>query len=127
MTDFSAMTISCKVHYNPGFFDKEVERLDNIRHKIRRFKSTDDYIRHFIESIKDNVIKRLPDLSLVQIHLNIFDSSNILHRLIITVTNMLQDILKLKNRICFKKTVFVIITYEGNPVFTGSMSFAGLK
>ena len=123
MTEFSATCINCKVYYKPGLFDHSVERLDNIQQKIRHFKNTDNYIRHFINSIKDNVIKRLPNLSLVQIHLNIFDGDNILHRFIITVSNMLQDILKYKNRVCLKKTVFVIITYEGTPAFIGGINF----
>ena len=127
MTDFSADCVDCQVYYKPGFFDHDVERLDDVHRKIRRFKSVDDYIKSFIDHIKHNVIKRFPNLSLLQIHLNVFDDGNIIHRLIVTVANMLHDILKYKTRISFKKSVFVIITYEGHIVFTGNLCFAGLQ
>lgn len=127
MSDFSADCISCQVYYKPGFFDHNVERLDDVHHKIRRFKSVDHYIKSFIDHIKHNVIKQFPNLSLLQIYLNVFDDGNIIHRLIVTVANMLHDILKIKSRLSFKKSVFVIITYEDHIVFTGNISFAGLQ
>jgi hypothetical protein len=123
MTEFSAKITNCEFYYKPGFVDHSVEKLENIQHKTRSFKSVNDYIKHFIDYIKHNVIKHLPNLSLLQINLGIFDNNNIMHRLIVTVTNMLQEILKCKERICFKKTIFVTITYENNTVFTGSITF----
>ena len=127
MTGFLANCVDCEVYYKPGIFDHDVERLEIKHNETRRFKSVDDYIKGFIDDMKHNVIKRLPNLSLVEIHMGIFDKGNIIHRLIVTVANMLQDILKYKNRICFKKSVFVMITYEGKIVFTGNLSFSGLK
>ena len=127
MTEFSANCVDCQVYYNPGFIDHDVERLDDVRHKIRYFKSVDHYIKSFIEHIKHNVIKRFSNLSLMEIHMGIFDEGNIIHRLIITVANMLQDMLKYKNRICFKQSVFIMITYEGKIAFTGNLCFSGLK
>ena len=127
MTDFAADCVSCKVYYKPGIFDHDVERLDNVHHKIRHFKSVDHYIKSFIDNIKHNVIKRFPNLSSIQIHLSVFDERNIIHRLIVTVANMLHHILKIKERLSFKKSVFVIITYEDSIVFTGNISFKGLK
>jgi hypothetical protein len=126
MTDFSADCVDCKVYYKPGFFDHDVEKVDDVHHKIRRFKSVDHYIKSFIEHVKHNVIKQFPNLSLLKIYLHVFDDGNIIHRLIVTVANMLRDILKYKKRISFKQSVFVIITYEGHIVFTGNLSFAGL-
>jgi len=123
---FYGKNVSCKVYYKEGFFDYEVYKLDNINEEKIYFKNCDDYIRSFIEHIKDNVIKKLKKLSLVHIYLAIFDESNILHRFIITISNMIQDILKYKEKICFKKSVFVYVTYENNIVFTGNISFNGL-
>ena len=127
MTDFAADCIDCKVYYKPGLFNHDVEKLDNIHHKNRHFKSVDHYIKSFIDNIKHNVIKRFPNLSSIQIHLSVFDERNIIHRIIVTVANMLHHILKMKERLCFKKSVFVIITYEDNIVFTGNLSFKGLQ
>ena len=123
MTELTANCVNCQVYYNPGLFDHDVVRLENIHNETRRFKSVDDYIKGFIDDIKHNVIKRFPNLSLLEIHLGIFDEGNIIHRFIVTVANML----KYKNHICFKKSVFVMITYEGQIVFTGNLCFSGLK
>lgn len=127
MTDFDANCVNCQFYYKPGLFDHGIERLDNIHHKIRHFKSVDHYIKSFIDNIKHNVIKRFPNLSLLQIHLSVFDERNIIHHLIVTITNILYHILKINERLSFKKSVFVIITYEDHIVFTGNISFDGLK
>ena len=123
---FYGRNISCKVYYKEGFFDYEVSKLDNIKEEKLYFKNCDNYIRSFIEHIKNNVIKKLKNLNLVQIYLAIFDENNILHRFIVTISNMIQDLLKYKEKICFKKSVFVYVTYENNIVFTGNISFKGL-
>jgi aspartate carbamoyltransferase regulatory subunit len=123
MTEFSAKITNCRYYCKPGLVDYEVENLEIIQHKNQHFKSVNDYIKHFIDNIKDNVIKHLPNLSLLQINLGIFDNYNILHRLIVTIKNMIQEILKCKERICIKKTIFVTITYENKLVFTGSINF----
>ena len=123
---FYGKNVSCKVYYKQGFLDYEVSKLDNIKEQKLYFKNCDDYIRSFIEHIKDNVIKKLKNLNSLEINLAIFDENNILHRFIIKISNMIQDLLKYKEKICFKKSVFVIVTYENNIVFTGNISFKGL-
>jgi len=121
MTDFAADCIDCQVYYKPGLFDHDVERLENIHHKIRPYKDSDHYIKGFIDHIKHNVIKKFPNLSLIEIGISVFDNNNILHRLIVTVANMLQDILKIKGKFDTKNTVFVMVAYENKIVFTGTL------
>ena len=121
MTDFAADCINCQVYYKPGLFDHDVERLENIHHKIRPYKDSDHYIKGFIDHIKHNVIKKFPNLSLIEIGISVFDKNNILHRLIVTVANMLQDILKIKGKFDTKNTVFVVVTYENKIVFAGTI------
>jgi hypothetical protein len=121
MTDFAADCIDCQVYYLPGLFDHDVERLENIHHKIRPYKDSDHYIKGFIDHIKHNVIKKFPNLSLIEIAISVFDNNNILHRLIVTVANMLQDILKIKGKFDTKNTLFVVVTYENKIVFTGTI------
>ena len=128
MTDFQARIVDCKVYTKRGLFDHEVVMIKNVQHQILHFKNTDNYIINFIDQLKNNVIKCYPNLSSINIYLNIFDSNNILHRLMITVANMLQDLLKLKDKLAsIKKSIFVIVTYEDQIVFVGSISFDGLK
>ena len=126
MTDFAADCIDCQVYYKPGLFDHSVERLENLHHKIRRFRDSDHYIKGFIDHIKHNVIKKFPNLSSIQIELFVFDKNNIFHRLMVTVGNMMREILKIKGKISIKKTVFVIVAYENQIVFTGTLGFNGI-
>ena len=85
------------------------------------------YIQQFIENIKTNVIKGLPDLSKVRFKLGIFDKNNILHQLIVKTYYMLANVLKVIQKIDVYNTIFVIVLYEGNIVFTGSLSFNKIK
>ena len=126
MTDFAANCVSCQFYYKPGLFDLEVERLENLHHEIRRFKDSDHYIKEFIDHIKHNVIKKYPNLSLIEIGLFVFDKNNIFHRLMVTVGNMMREMLKIKGKISTKKTVFVMVAYENQIVFTGTLGFKGI-
>ena len=123
---FYGKNVSCNIYYKKEFFDYEVSKLENIKEEKRYFKNCDDYIRSFIEHIKDNIIKNLKNLNSFQIHLAIFDENNILHRFIVKISNMIQDLLQYKEKICFNKSVFVYIIYENNIVFTGNISFNGI-
>ena len=127
MTDLSSNCINCRVYYRPGFFDHNVERLEDIHNEIRQFKSVEHYIKEFIDHIKQNVIKQFPDLSRIKIQLSIFDNGNILHRLFITVTHMIREILKYKGQFRVNKFVFVNITYDQKTVFIGGLDFANIK
>ena len=122
----SARRVSCIVYYKPGLFDHEIERVENIYHQIQHFRNSDHYIKDFIDHIKHNVIKKYPNLSLIQIELFVFDRSNILHRLIVNVGNIIRDILNIKEQFCVKKTVFIIVTYEHQIVFAGGLGFKGI-
>jgi|LauGreDrversion4_2_1035121.scaffolds.fasta_scaffold06638_3 hypothetical protein len=127
MTNIQATNISCKVGYTKGFFDHEIQKIEDIQQTIRKFKNTDDYIRHFIDTIKSKVIKTLPNLNLVQIQLQLFDKTNIIHRLFENATKMLFYILSIKHDVYFKKTIFVTVTYEGKLVFAGGIDFNGMQ
>ena len=123
---FNAICVDCKVYYKKGLFDHEVERLVDLKKEIRYYKNTDSYIKCFIEHIKTNVIKKLPNLTLVEINLGCFDRNNILHRFMITITEMIQNLLKIKEKINHYKSVFVIVTYENKIEFVGNLNFTGL-
>lgn len=84
---------------------------------------SDQYIMRFIEMLKDRVIRHLPELSDVEIMLGIFDSNNMLHRLIVFTYNQISKILKktpIKN---IFKSIFTVIKYKNKVVFIGNISF----
>ena len=124
---FYGKQVSCRVYYKSGFFDYEVSKLDDIKQELEYYKNTDAYIKGFIDYIKQNVIKKVKNLNLVKIELAIFDKDVILHRLIITVANMIKDILKCKEKIDFYKSVIVFVKYENEIVFMGNINFTGLN
>jgi len=121
-----AQQISAQVNYKIGFFDYEVEKLVDIKSELYYYKNSDNYIRGFIEHMKTHIIKKLPNLNLVQIYLAILDESNILIRFMVKITTMMQDILKVNQKLTFKQSVFVYITYENKLVFSGIIDFAGV-
>ena len=127
---FYAQRASCNLRYNRNFFKNEINeddiKLDNLEKEIFYCKNDVEYMRRFIEHIKDKVIKKCKNLSSVKIMIAIFDKNNIIHRLMIVVATMMRNLLKIKEKINFYKTIVVIIQYEGEDVFMGNLNFTGL-
>jgi hypothetical protein len=111
--------LSCNVNYKKGYIDYEVIKLNDIKKEIKYFKNTNTYFSYIIDYIKNNVIKHYPNLNLVKIQLNIFDKNNIIHRFIIKISNMIQDILNYKEKIFLCKSIIIYITYENKIIFAG--------
>ena len=65
-TGFCAKRVSCNVRYNWSFFKNEINeediKLHNLEKEIIYCKNDVDYIKKFIEHIKDNVIKNCKNL-----------------------------------------------------------------
>lgn len=107
--------------------DFEIIKLEDVWREEKYCYGVDQYINQFIEVMKERVIRYLPELEKVDVILATLDRNNLLHRLIISVTDMMIKILNLKARqIDYYKSVFVIIKYEGKNVFMGNLSFQGL-
>lgn len=123
---FYAEHISANVQYNKGLIDYDVSKLDNIKLEKIYCKNSNAYILGFIEHMKTHIIKKLPKLNAVNIYLVTLDKGDILIRFMITITNMMHDILKIKRKLTFNKSIFVYITYENKIVFTGVIDFRGL-
>jgi hypothetical protein len=127
---FYAQRASCNFKYNKSFFKNEINEhdiiLDNLEKEIFYCKNDVDYMRSFIEHIKDRVIKKCKNLSSVKIMLATFDKNNIIHKIMIVITNMMRNLLKIKEKINFYKSIIVIIEYEGQTVFMGDLNFTGL-
>jgi hypothetical protein len=127
---FYAQRTSCNVRYNWSFFNNEINeddiKLYNLEKEIIYCKNDVDYIRTFIEHIKDKVIKKCKNLNSVNIILSIFDKNNIIHRLMVVITTMMHNLLKIKQKKNFYKSIIVFVEYEGQPVFVGDLNFTGL-
>uniref|UniRef100_A0A6C0BEB8 Uncharacterized protein n=1 Tax=viral metagenome TaxID=1070528 RepID=A0A6C0BEB8_9ZZZZ len=127
---FKIQTTSCNFNYNKSFFKNDIDksdiRLNNIQKEILYCKSDVDYIRAFIDYIKETVIKKCQKLKSVKIILSTFDKNNLIHKIIIVVTNMVKDLLKIKEKINHYKSIFVVVEYEDKAIFVGDLNFTGL-
>ena len=101
--------------------------LKNIERKKSYCVGSDQYIKSFIEHIKEKVIKKLPNLNEVKIMIGIFDKNNIWHNILITTLKMLSSILKIDRIFKFHKSIFVVITYGNETVFVGNLNFNGIQ
>jgi hypothetical protein len=127
---FYTLRASCNFRYNRNFFKNEINeediKLDNLEKELFYCKNEIDYIRCFIDNIKERVIKKCKNLSSVKIILATFDKNNILHKLMVVISNIMRNLLKIKENINLYKSIIVFIEYEGKNVFIGGLNFTGL-
>jgi hypothetical protein len=121
--------IHCKVKFRFKSWlqnNFEIDDLTEIEREQQYCYGTDQYIRNFIGVMKERVIRHLPCLRKVKIKLGILDKDNMWHRFIIATVEMLAKMLNIKRKLNYYKSIFVIIRYENNVVFTGNLNFEGL-
>ena len=127
---FYARRASCNFKYNNSFFKNEITeddiKLDNLEKEIFYCKNDIEYMRSFIEHIKERVIKKCKNLSSVKIMLATFDKNNLIHKIMVVITTMMKNLLKIKEKINYYKSIIVFIEYEGQLVFIGDLNFTGL-
>jgi hypothetical protein len=121
------------IHYKVNFEYKTILKEDfniidlkDIEREKKYCYGEEQYIKNFIEVMKEKVIKKLPKLNNVKIMIGVFDKNNIWHRFMVTTLQILYQILKLDKKNNFYKSIFVIIEYENKIVFTGNLDFDGL-
>jgi hypothetical protein len=118
----SVKEIECKVYYSRGIWEHSVAKIESPIQQQYYFKTHDEYFKHIIAKLKEEVLRKVPDLGLVSIQLLAFDSSNIMHKLILTVANMLKNIMRIREHIRLSKTACIVVTYEHIPIFIGGVS-----
>lgn len=102
--------------------------VKDIKREFGHCYGSDEYIKQFIETIKEKVIRKLPELNKVEFILGAFDKNNIFHRIILKTVDIMLCILKLeRKKIDWYKTIIIMVKYEGKEVFIGSLNFEGIK
>ena len=123
--------LSCKINikYVTTLEDNfDVKDIKDVKKDFGHCYGSDGYIKQFIEMIKEKVIKKLPELNKVKFILGVFDKNNIFHRIMLKTVDIMLYILKLeRKKIDWYKTIIVMVKYEGNEVFIGSLNFEGIK
>ena len=127
---FYVNQLSGNFRYNMSFFKNVLNehdiKLDNIEKEIIYCKNEVDYIKGFIDHIKERVIKKCKNLSSVKIMLSTFDKNNIMHKFMIAIANMVTKLLQMKENPNIYESIIVIIEYEGQTAFIGELNFTGL-
>jgi hypothetical protein len=49
-----------------------------------------------------------------------------MHKIIIVISNMMKKLLQIKEKVNIYESIFVVIEYENQIIFTGSLNFTGL-
>ena len=115
--------LTCNVHYKETFLDYQVNKITNIKNEKEYYINDIQYIKRFIEFIKQNIIKKLPNLNLVKVELNIYDKDNLLHSFIIKITNIICELQNIKLKLNLNKMIFVNIKYDNHVVFLSLIDF----
>ena len=127
---FYANTVSCNFRYNmsvfKNVFNEHDIKLDNIEKEIIYCRNEVDYIKGFIDHIKERVIKKCKNLSSVKIMLATFDKNNMMHKIMIFISDMMTKLLQIKKKVNIYESIIVIIEYEGQTAFIGELNFTGL-
>jgi hypothetical protein len=127
---FYANTLSCNFRYNisvfKNVFNEHDIKVDNIEKEIIYCRNEVDYIKGFIDHIKERVIKKCKNLSSVKIMLATFDKNNLMHKIMIAIANMMTKLLQIREKVNIYESIIVIIEYEGQTAFIGELNFTGL-
>jgi len=129
MTTYSGFYIrevNCKVYASPGFWEYSVAKIENpIQHRYY-FRTADEYFKHIIAKIKEDILRNVPDLRYVNIQLHAFDSSNTMHKVILTVADIVHNLLHIREHINLSRLACIIITYNNIPIFIEGASLQGI-
>jgi hypothetical protein len=108
--------------YNDNSY--KINKISEINKNVLMVKSEIEHIKIFIEHLKDMVLKTRPNLNAFNIKLGVFDKNNKFHTLFILAVNQVLSILNMPlSLLHIYKTIFVIIYYENECVFTGGIGF----
>jgi hypothetical protein len=122
--EFYSNIINSKVYYES--LDYKITKIDILQEKFIYCQKAEQYIKYFVDNIKENVIRKFNNLNLVEIEIRVFNKNKILHRFIVTISNMIRDILNQKEKINLYHTLCIIIKYNNKTAFTGNINFTGL-
>jgi len=114
LVKFTSEELSCQTRKIMGV----VEVKNVIVKKVRVTHA--EYIHRFLRQIK-KILRGVYELHDVRIYINAFDPLNEIHEWIVSVTELLKNVISLP--INFKRTVFICIRQKHKLLFLGSMQF----
>jgi hypothetical protein len=108
--------VTAKVYYS----GHTVKRVDEIKQKMIPFQSQEKYLHYVVTHVKDTIMKFVCNLRNTTIVVKAFDTTNVFHHMIVTVSSMIGDLLKQK--IDLSKSIFIYV-YEDAIKFMGAFAY----
>lgn len=121
--------VKYKINYHKNVYDNlySIDDISSIEHFYDYCYGSEQYIKKYIEFLKENIIRGLPKLDKMKMYLSVLDKDNILHRLLVDSFTMVCKILKMNCNNNLYKTIVVAIFYENKNIFMGGINFDGIK
>ncbi len=119
------MEISWKAKLNKSFFsDYNIIEINDIKQNTIYYKNEKEYIKLFIDKLKDKVFRNLPNINNISIKLGIFDKNNIFHILFNQMIDKIMKILQLPfDEIKIFKIIYVIVYNYNEIIYIGGIQF----
>lgn len=112
--------VSYKVDYvNERVTDVEIKNMIQEKFHIRTIH---DYIRMYVEFVKEKVIRTLKNLNAVVFRTFIIDKNKINHRILISLYNITRELLRMRKE-NIDTIIFVEVLYYNESVYRGDISF----
>ena len=96
-----------------------IKHIKDLKKYRMKFKTELQYWYYVINYIKETVLIQLPNLRKAKIFINTFDKNNVMHQFILSVSQYISDLLKLKIRL--SQTIFIYIQYGNQIKFIGNI------
>ena len=112
--------ITCRAYHT----NYHLHYIDQVETTLITVRNSEHRIHFFVNYIKDNVLKKYPDMKKITVTMKAFDKENRIHQFALSVTNMLNDLYKYN--ICLDKSIFLYIMQQGilpKLVFVGTLGF----
>ena len=123
-----ARQLNFNAHHNITFNKNdtiyELHSIDQVEKQMIQLKTEQHYIHLFVNFIKDNILKKYPDMTKITIIIKGFDKENRIHQFALSITTVLNDLYKYN--ICLNKSIFVCIMDKSvlpKLMFIGNISF----
>jgi hypothetical protein len=127
-----ALLCTCKTKFQiyNNFWQEyfEIKEIINLKKKLIKCKTINQFINIIIEFIKDKIIRKFYCLKKFNIKISGINNNNIYHQIILSLSEIIRKKLKIKEKekINYNKSLFIIIWYENNLVFMTNICFDGI-
>lgn len=96
-----------------------ISHIKDLKKYRMKFKTELQYWYYVINHIKEKILIKLPNLRKAKIYINTFDKNNVMHQFILSASEYIGNLLKLK--FTLSHTIFIYIQYGNEIKFIGNV------